>query len=127
LSVNYIADDQFGAPNIDPTGSNWCPPGLSNSNYNLEEILAGRWREYMADSTINTSRLIGQGTWGAGDATAGDRIHITKVFYLDSAFSTDGVLIIPDGAVVVPTLLVKEPDLVYMERLRRSYVLAENR
>jgi hypothetical protein len=126
LSVNYIADDQF-SDNLDALGLNWCPPGLSNSNYNLEEILAGRWREFATSQDLATSRLIGQGVWGAGDATAGDRIHITKVFFLDSAFSTDGILIIPDGAVVVPTLLVKEPDLVYMERLRRSYVLQENR
>jgi hypothetical protein len=125
VSVNYITDDQFDQ-NV-ALGVSWNPPGLSSSNYNLEEILAGRWREYMADSTINTSRQIGQGVWGAGDATAGDRIYITKAFFLDTAFLTDGILVIPDGAVVIPTVLVEESDLVYLERLRRSYVLAENR
>ena len=127
VTVNRIDDDAFTNANTISQGVTWSPPGTSNSNYNLEEILAGRWREYMTDTTILTSRLIGQGTWGAGDATAGDRIHITKAFYLGSSMVTGGKLIIPDGAVVIPTLLVKEPDLVYMERLRRSYVLAENR
>ena len=126
VTVNHIADNQF-LDNLDPLGFTWCPPGLSQSNYNLEEILVGRWREYAADSTLNTSRLIGQGIWGAGDSTAGDRIYITKAFYLGSSLTTAGIVIIPDGAVVIPTVLVKESDLVYMERLRRSYVLAENR
>jgi len=126
VSVNYITDDQF-TDNLDATGFNWCPPGLSNSNYNLEEILAGRWREFSADSTINTTRLVSQGVWGAGDATTGDRIHITKAYYLGASLPTGGIMILPDSAVVLPTLLVQEKDLVYLERLRRSYVLADNR
>lgn len=126
VSTNYITDNQF-TDNLDPTGFNWCPPGLSNSNYNLEEVLAGRWREYSADSTLNTTRLIGSGMWGAGDATAGDRIYITKAYYLGASLPTAGTMIIPDGAVVLPTLLAKEADLVYMERLRRSYVQQQNR
>ena len=127
VTVNRIDDTAFTDAARLLNGTTWSPPGTSFSNYNLEEILAGRWREFSADTTIATSRLVGTGVWGAGDATAGDRIHLTKVFLLGAAFLTDGRLVIPDGAVVVPTLLVKEPDLVYMERLRRSYVLAENR
>ena len=126
VSVNYITDNQF-TDNLDPTGFSWCPPGLAHSNYNLEEILAGRWREYAADSTVNTTRLIGQGVWGAGDATAGDRIYITKAYYLGNALPTAGIMLVPDSAVVVPTVLVKEKEMAYLERLRRSYVLADNR
>ena len=125
VTVNYITDSQF-VQNV-AFGNTWTPPGLSSSNYNLEEIIAGRWREFSADSTLNTTRLIGQGVWGCGDATAGDRIYITKVIYLDTALPTAGLVVVPDGAVVIPTILVKESDLVYMERLRRSYVLADNR
>lgn len=127
VTVNRIDDTAFtdAAPLLN--GTTWSPPGTSFSNYNLEEILAGRWREFAADSTLATSRMIGSGSWGAGDATAGDRIHITKVFFLGAALTTLGRLVIPDGAVVIPTVLVEESELVYLERLRRSYVLAENR
>jgi len=128
VTVNHIADTAFTDADLIVQGVTWSPPGTSTSNYNLEEVLAGQWREYMSDSTLlATTRLIGSGSWGAGDATAGDRIHITKAFYLGSSLDTGAMIIIPEGAVVVPTLLVKESDLVYMERLRRSYVLAENR
>jgi len=127
VTVNRVDDTAFTDPSRLLNGTNWSAPGTSFSNYNLEEVLAARWREFAADSTLATSRLIGSGVWGAGDATAGDRIHITKVFLLGVALPTAGRLVIPDGAVVIPTVLVKEKDLVYMERLRRSYVLADNR
>jgi len=123
VTVNYIKDEAFTDANTLSQGVNWCPPGLLNSNYNLEEVLVGRWREFAADTTLNTTRQVGSGVWGAGDATAGDRIYITKAFYLNSAMGTGDRLVIPDSAVVIPTLLVKESDLVYLERLRRSYVL----
>ena len=127
VTVNYIEDSAFTDPDKLLNGTNWSAPGTSFSNYNLEEILAGRWREFAASQDLATSKLIGMGAWGCGDATAGDRIYITKVFLLGVAIPTAGRLIIPEGAVVIPTLLVKEADLVYLERLRRSYVLAENR
>jgi len=127
VTVNRIDDEAFTDDNKLLNGTTWSAPGTSFSNYNLEEILAARWREFAASQDLATSKIIGQGSWGSGDATAGDRIHITKAFYLGVAIPTAGRLIIPDGSVVVPTLLVKESDLVYMERLRRSYVLAENR
>lgn len=127
VTVNYIEDSAFTNTNTFLAGVNWCPPGLAHSNYNLEEILVGRWREFASDQNINTTRQVGSGVWGAGDATAGDRIYITKAFLLGTALSTDGQLVIPDSSVVIPTLLVKESDLVYLERLRRSYVLAGSR
>ena len=127
VTVNRISDSAFTNPQTLHQGVGWCPPGLGDSEYNLEEVLAGRWREIMTDTNLSLARLISQGTWGCGDATAADRIHITKAFYLDSAVATGGKLVIPNGAVVIPTLLVKESALVYLERLRRSYVLADNR
>lgn len=127
VTVNYIEDEAFTDAQTFAAGVNWCPPGLSNSNYNLEEMLVGRWREFSPDANINTTRQVGSGVWGAGDATAGDRIYITKAFWLGTALTTAGRVIIPDSAVVIPTLLVKESDLVYLERLRRSYVLAGSR
>jgi hypothetical protein len=106
----------------------WCPPGLASSNYNLEEMVAGRCRSYVVDTSMPVlPRVSTSSSWGVGDATAADRIYLTKAIWLGAAFLNGAYLVVPDGAYVVPTVLVKEPDLVYMERLRRSYVLAENR
>lgn len=109
----------------------WNAPGMSFSNYNLEEIFAGRYRQYIPNSTLGTLlQLTDTNIWGAGDATAGNRIHITRVIDVFKLLTTDPdltVIIIPPMAVIVPAMLANESDLVYMERLRRSYVNAESR
>ncbi len=66
--------------------------------------------------------------WGAGDATAGDKIYITRVVRL-SGLANYGLelLVSPPQDVITNAIVVEEKDLVYMERLRRSYVLGESR
>ena len=129
VTTSYLSDSEFtNTNNFDPLFLGWCPPGLSLSNYNLEEVLAARSRSYVVDTSMPIlPRVTTSTTWGCGDATAGDRIYLTKAIWLGAAFINGAYLVVPDAAYVVPTMLVKEPDLVYMERLRRSYVLAENR
>jgi len=62
VTVNHIADTAFTDSTLIVQGVTWSPPGTSFSNYNLEEVLAGRWREFMSDSTLlATTRLIGSG------------------------------------------------------------------
>jgi len=104
----------------------WLAPGMANSRMDLEEVFAGENRSFSPDVNLlgNVIQFASR-RWGAGDATAGDRIHITKVYYLGGNVGTGGVdsLTIPPSAVVIPVTLVKESDMVYMERLRRSYVL----
>ena len=64
-------------------------------------------------------------SWGVGSATAGQKLYITRAIHLDSALSPDqsNEISSPPTAVVIPTLIVKEPDLHYIDRLRRSYVI----
>jgi len=109
-------------------GNGFNPPGMSLSNYNLEEIFDGRFRGMVNDSTTaNELRKISQTSWGTGDATAGDRIYITRIVRLTGTQTSAGYIVIPPMAIVIPAVVVEEKDLVYMERLRRSYVLGESR
>jgi len=129
VSVNYIEDRAFNNDRFGPLGApyNWEAPGMSGSNYNLEEILAGRYRSFAQSQDITATTQTNLQVWGAGDATAGDRIYITRAILLTGNTVYPGSMFIPPMAVVIPTLMVKEKDLVYMERLRRSYVLNDNR
>lgn len=129
VSVNYIDDSAFDSDRFFGIGApyNWEAPGMSGSNYNLEEILAGRYRSFSQSQDVTSTSQTNLQTWGAGDATAGDRIYITRAILLTGNTVYPGSIFVPAMAVIVPTLLVKESDLVYMERLRRSYVLADNR
>jgi len=113
------------------TPSGWSAPGMIESNFNLEEIFAGRFRMF---TPINKQNALGfmasdavaqsnETMWGAGDATAGDKIHITKIVLLtDTQDYPEGFLTVPPMSIILPLALIKEKDLVHMERLRRSYV-----
>ena len=129
VSVNYIGDSAFDSNRFFGLGApyNWEAPGMSGSSYNLEEILAGRYRSFAESSDVTATAQTNLQVWGAGDATAGDRIYITRAILLSFTTVYPGSIFIPSMAVVIPTVLVKEKDLVYMERLRRSYVLNDNR
>ena len=110
---------------------NWSAPGFSGSNYNMEEIFAGRYRQYLPNSTtLGLFQQTDQQIWGCGDATAGDKIHITRVvslYHCISPENTADYLMVPEQLVLSNAIVVDEKDLVYMERLRRSYVLGESR
>ena len=110
----------------------WCGPGMMQSNYNLEEIFAGRMRQWIPNTNLNNIvHQTAETLWGAGDATAGRRIHITRIVnpWLISTGSPpdETVGTIPPQAVVCPTAFSEEKDPVYIERLRRSYVDAVDR
>ena len=135
VSKAKISDDAFDAHPPGAAAMTWLAPGFAGSNYNLEEIFAGRYRNFdysafdLGAGTIeNGFSQTGMEVWGAGDATAGDKIYITRVVKL-SGLAVYGLelLVAPPQDVIVNAIVVDEKDLVYMERLRRSYVLGESR
>ena len=128
LSKARIGDDAFDATHHSFLGNQWHAPGMAGSNYNLEEIFTGRYREFSYDqNTQYSGNLSGQFIWGAGDATAGDKIHVTIALRILNIDIEALNIVYPPTSVIVPAVLADEKDLVYMERLRRSYVLAESR
>ena len=124
--INDVSLDRHGPGTA---SSMWFAPGFAGSNYDLEEIFAARYRHFDYSTTItagfnNTYEQV----WGAGDATAGDRIFITRIVQL-TGIANYGLelLIVPPQDVIAPITLGEEKELQYIERLRRSYVLAESR
>ena len=85
------------------------------NTFNLDHIIRGRLELYQQDSTLtNTLLKTVEKSWGTGDSTAADRMWIAEVY----AFTiTTGVAVnfyIPDSAVIMPSLVGKEPDLEYL-------------
>lgn len=109
-------------------GIMWSAPGMLRSHYNLEEVFAGRHRNFSPDNTVSYAMVkTAENIWGAGNATAGDKIYITRVVKLSGLQTYPGQVYVPPQNIIANAILVDEKDLVYMERLRRSYVLAESR
>jgi hypothetical protein len=130
ISTERIRDEAF-----DGATSPWCPPGLNSGindaseNYDLEQIWYGNCKTYTRDTAMTFGLVQVRSTnWGCGRAMAGDKIHITRVVILDPLLYTSDMSYVGSAAaVVLPIAIDKEPDLVRLERMRRTYVLAENR
>lgn len=129
VSKSKIGDEALDKNGPGTSSTIWHAPGFAGSNYNLEEIFGGRYRHFDFSTTIQAGfNQTAMEIWGSGDATAGDKIYITRIVQL-TGLAVEGLegLVVPPQDVILPVSLVDEKDLVYMERLRRSYVLAESR
>ena len=125
LSKQKILDSAFDDDKFsDPVLGTWCAPGFLESDDDLEDILFGSYRRFAPDTNITAGTIkIDQTSWGSGSATAGDKIHITRAIPM-TGMTSGGAMTVPSAAYVVPVSYVDEKDLVYLERLRRSYALA---
>lgn len=141
ITQEYITDESFNG--VTAGSGMWIPPGMMSSNdpsigpntgagYDLQDVHYGNARtfQYGPLTSLGVSPfhpLMSRSTaWGTGSATAGQKLYITRAIHLESALRTEPLneLNTPPTAVVIPTLIVKETDLKYIERLRRSYVVA---
>lgn len=98
----------------------WNVPGSMGSTFNLDHIVRGRLEMYQQDTTLGTTLLkTAEKSWGSADSTAADRVWIAEVYMWTLSGSPDSFFI-PNSAVVMPSLIGKEPDLEYLMRLSRS-------
>jgi hypothetical protein len=98
----------------------WHLPGSLSSTFNLDNIISGRRQDYFTMTNYSSNVLVKQkeSGYGSGDSTAGSKMWFCDAYLFPLVLN--GQLSIPDSAVVVPSLVDKEPDLEYMMRLSRS-------
>jgi len=98
-------------------------PGFIESTVDLMELIYGERMEYGSNLSIPGSFVqISGETFGSGNPTAMDKLHWTRLVVFDSPTELDTGAIFATN-LVVQAMTVEEKDLVWMERLRRSYVL----
>lgn len=97
--------------------------GFTLSKLNQEQIIYGRRRLYVINSTISPviPRLHSTDMWGTCNASTGDKIYITRIVDTSGA---DTLLQIPDVNVVLVAVVAKEKELPYLMRASRSYEAA---
>lgn len=98
-------------------------PGYHPSTVDLMQIIYGEFVEYARNGTIaNTFIKTNTETFGSGNPTAMDKLHWTRIYYLHVPQAGDQI-IVDNTNLVVQAITAKEREYVWMERLRRSYVL----
>lgn len=107
--INYID----GPPGFMPT--------VSDDAVDLMSLIYGESQEYAYNVQVPASFITtGRDTWGSGNPTAMNRLHWTRLVAIPGVENSDTLYLGPTN-LVVQAVSAKEKDLVWIERLRRSY------
>jgi len=121
MDINTVATIQL--PNPNNTG-----PGMLGSKYEFETILFGMYRFFTANSNIPYpayQQLERSQRFDSGEATAVDKLYCYRIVATVQQDLIDGDSIgIPACRQLIAGVMSEEKELVYMQRLKRGYELA---
>ena len=103
-------------------------PGFLDNTVDLMEVIYGERTTFAQNQSIVVAGtvyvILDKETFGSGNPTAMDKMHWTRVYWINGS-GVNEVIGLPAANLVVQVMTAKEKDLVWMERLRRSYVLQD--
>jgi hypothetical protein len=109
-------------------GTSNASPGMLGSLYEFETILFGMYRFFTANTNIpypNYLQLERSQRFDSGEPTAADKLYCYRIAITLKQDLVDGnSLTIPAARQLIGGAMDEEPELVYMQRLKRSYELA---
>ena len=128
--------DIISSTPIDPTDVmyndlvvNNIGPAMFGSDETFETILYGLFRFFSENNTIlipHYQQLQRSQRFESGEPTAADKLYCYRIVQILADALDDGVsyIAIPACRQMIAGVIDEEPDLVYMQRLKRSYELA---
>jgi len=120
VTTEEVTDAQLLAAYIYNTGGGQLP-GFLHSEYNMEQVIYGRTRTFQTSNTWSDLGLKAVSTWGTGSATAGTRLFLTRLVMVLGTATAGQTVHIPAADYVAGVVLLKEPELQHMMRLKRSF------
>ena len=113
--------------NADLTGQN-LGPGMFGSDETFETILYGLFRIFSENNTIkipNFQQLQRSQRFESGEPTAADKLYCYRIVQI-VADSLDPLtyILVPAARQLIAGRITEESELVFMQRLKRSYELA---
>jgi hypothetical protein len=103
-------------------------PGMIGSNYQFESILFGAYRFFTPNTQVaypNYMSLERSERFDSGEPTASDRLYCYRIVHtIQQDLVEDNFVEIPAARQLIAGVISEEKDLVYMQRLKRSYELA---
>jgi hypothetical protein len=105
-------------------------PGMFGSDESFETILYGLFRVFAENNTIkipNFQQLQRSQRFESGEPTAADKLYCYRIVQISATGPLDAGLsyiVVPAARQLVAGRITEESELVYMQRLKRSYELA---
>ena len=120
LTTRRISDDEL--TEVETSGA---LPGFSSNTLDLMQMIYGERMQLAQNTNVGGTYIqISGETFGSGNPTAMDKLHWTRHILVPGAAEDATLQIFPTN-LVVQAMTLEEKDLVWMERLRRSYVLQD--
>lgn len=123
FELDYITTRRITDDELTEIGNDNSLPGFHSSTLDLMEMIYGERLSYAVNAQIaGTFIQVGDDRFGSGNPTAMDKMHWTRHIVIPAAAPGATLQVYPTN-LIVQALTVEEKDLVWLERLRRSYVL----
>jgi len=130
LTTRRLTDEEITNWSSDGGPAAHNAPGFLDSTVDLMQVVYGERTTYVMNSTMAPGLAgavyvtLGAETFGSGQPIATDKLHWTRTIWMNGSGANEFVII---GAsnLVVQAVTAEEKDLVWMERLRRSYVIQD--
>ena len=125
VTTEEVTDAQILAAYLYNTGAGQLP-GFQHSDFNMEQVVYGRTRRYSTSTEYGDLNLKGVSNWGTGSSTAASRLYLTRIVMVEVLTPPvpDTTVRIAASDFVLGAVLLKEPELQHMMRLKRSYEMA---
>lgn len=123
VTTEFIPDNQVQLSLESTGGAPLAPVGFLRSTFNMEQVVYGRTRKYITSPSGTFAlhpQLSSQTTWGSCQATAGDKLYITR-YIITATPTADVTFSIPPAHFLTGGLVAEEPSLEYLMRMKRSY------
>tara|TARA_R110001599_G_scaffold188895_1_gene383432 strand:+ start:164 stop:775 length:612 start_codon:yes stop_codon:yes gene_type:complete len=118
MDVSQVAADQNGA----------VGPAMLGSLYEFETILFGMYRFFSLNSNVpylNYQQLERSQRFDSGEPNASDKLFCYRIVTpLTQDLTPESILSIPAARQLIGGAMDEESELIYMQRLKRSYELA---
>jgi len=128
ITTEYVTSPDLIAAYVYPTIGVPFPtrdlPGFPLSTFDMSQVVYGSTREYVAAGTNTNANQYSQTKWGTCGATAVEKLHITRVLYIEPTPANAATIEIPPCDYATAIMVGKEKDLPYLMRLKRSFELS---
>jgi len=129
--IEFVSNTPFNRDRLtliaDDLETQNAAPGMMGSRVNFENIIMGRWREFSTDSTIAAGSAVAlkSSSFGSCEPSASGKLYTYCMMKAPLIVVPGQDFFIPGRRFLLAGSAVQEPDLEYVMRLRRSYVLQE--
>lgn len=123
ITTERVPDDQIQNSLESTGGIPLAPVGFLRSSFNMEQVVYGRTRKYVTSPTGTFAlhpQLSSATNWGSCQATAGDKLYITR-YVITSTPTPNLTFNIPPAHFLTGGIVAEEPELTYLMRMKRSY------